>query len=229
MSESVLQVDHVSKKFCRQLGRSMLYAAADVARDAVGFVGHPERLRPDEFWSLHDVSFDVRHGESVALIGAGKTTLLRLLAGIFRPDRGRIRRSGRVVTLLGLGRAEIDRRFDAIARFSGLDSSVLDAPVKTYSSGMSTRLAFAVATHVDAELLLMDEVLALADAEFVNKCHHHLRTLRQRGTALMIASHNAAAQRESCDRAILLEKGCVSRSGEVQKVFEFYQSRSVGP
>ena len=233
MSDTVLNVDGVSKKYCRSLKRGMLYSMGDVCRDALGVRGASEKLRDGEFWAVSDVSFSLDRGECMGLIGAngaGKSTLLKMLNGIIRPDTGSIRMAGRVGalievgagfhplltgreniyingTILGMTTKEIDRKFDAIVDFSGLDSGVLDAPVKTYSSGMYVRLGFSIAAHCEPDILLIDEVLAVGDVTFQSACLRKLHELRKQGKTFILVSHNLVAIQEHCSRAVVFEKG----------------------
>ena len=233
MSDTVLSVDSVSKKYCRSLKRGMLYSMGDVCRDAIGIRGASEKLRDGEFWAVSDVSFALDRGECMGLIGAngaGKSTLLKMLNGIIRPDTGAIRMAGRVGalievgagfhplltgreniyingTILGMSRREIDRKFDAIVDFSGLDAGVLDAPVKTYSSGMYVRLGFSIAAHCEPDILLIDEVLAVGDVMFQSACLRKLHELRKQGKTFILVSHNLVAIQEHCTRAVVFEKG----------------------
>ncbi|HLJ56322.1 MAG TPA: ABC transporter ATP-binding protein [Chthonomonadaceae bacterium] len=233
MPDPVVTVNAVSKKYCRSLKRGMLYSMADVCRDAIGVRSASEKLRDGEFWAVSDVSFALQSGECIGLIGAngaGKSTLLKMLNGIIRPDTGSIRMAGRVGALievgagfhplltgrenvyvngaiLGMGRREIDRKFDAIVEFSGLDSGMLDAPVKTYSSGMYVRLGFSVAAHCEPDILLIDEVLAVGDVTFQSACLRKLHELRKEGKTFILVSHNLVAIQEHCTRAIVFEKG----------------------
>src|SRR5438270_5108779 len=196
MPEVIIEANNVSKKFCRSLTHGMKYTAADVMRDTLGLRGANDRLRKSEFWAVKDLSFKLERGECLGLIGAngaGKSTLLKMLNGIIRPDSGAIRMKGRVGalievgagfhplltgreniyingTILGMSRREIDRKFDAIVDFSGLDAGVLDAPVKSYSSGMYVRLGFSIAAHCEPDILLIDEVLAVGDVTFQSAC-----------------------------------------------------------
>jgi lipopolysaccharide transport system ATP-binding protein len=189
------------------------------------------RVFHTEFTALHDVSFDVRRGETVGIIGvngSGKSTLLQIVCGTLAPTAGAVRTSGRVAALLELGtgfdpaftgrenvhlnaamlgltRAEVDARFDRIAAFADI-GSFIDRPVMTYSSGMVVRLAFAVIANVDADVLVIDEALAVGDVFFVQKCMRFLRAFMARGTVLFV-SHDAGAVAALCDRAIWLHDG----------------------
>src|SRR5512134_820938 len=197
-----------------------------LAQVALDRLRHPLRKNiVEEFWALEDVDFEVRQGEAVGVIGrngAGKSTLLKLLTRITAPTTGRIELHGRVGsllevgtgfhpeltgreniylngTLLGMRRREIRRRFDEIVDFAGVDR-FLDTPVKRYSSGMYVRLAFAVAAHLDTEILIVDEVLAVGDAEFQARCLGKMREVTQeRGRTVLFVSHNLQAVRALCD------------------------------
>ncbi|MEW6421922.1 MAG: ABC transporter ATP-binding protein, partial [Deinococcota bacterium] len=185
-------------------------------------------LEPDEvFWGLRDVSFEVEPGQMVGLIGhngAGKSTLLRLIGGVGRPDSGSIRTRGRIGALLDLGagfhpdlsgrenvfilgviagltRREVARRFDAIVAFAELEAFI-DQPLRTYSSGMEMRLAFAVAAHTDPNILLIDEVLAVGDLAFQRKCTERIRQFREDGCTIVIVTHDMTQARELCDRVL---------------------------
>ena len=202
----------------------------------------------DSFWALRDVSFAVQPGEVVGVIGrngAGKSTLLKILSRITEPTRGRARIHGRVGSLLevgtgfhpeltgreniylngailGMKRVEIRRRFDEIVAFSEI-SKFLDTPVKRYSSGMYVRLAFAVAAHLEPEILIVDEVLAVGDAEFQAKCLKKMRDVTSDGgRTVLFVSHNMTAIRNLCGRAILLEGGQVSVIGDATEATERY-------
>ncbi|MGR9108600.1 MAG: ABC transporter ATP-binding protein [Gammaproteobacteria bacterium] len=200
-----------------------------------------------EFQALHDVSLRVGPGESVAIIGrngAGKSTLLKLIAGVLQPTSGRIRVSGRIAALLQLGtgfnpeftgreniyfngailgftRADIKRRFDEIAAFADI-GDFIEQPVKSYSSGMTMRLAFAVSVCLEPEILIVDEALAVGDALFQFKCKVRLQEVIQRGTTLLFVSHDMSAVRAFCTRAIYLEHGRKKIEGEPETVTESY-------
>jgi lipopolysaccharide transport system ATP-binding protein len=204
--------------------------------------------RAEDFWALKDLTFRIEPGEVVGIIGrngAGKSTLLKILARITNPTTGEARIRGRVRSLLevgtgfhpeltgreniylngvilGMTRKEVKRRFDEIVGFSGVEM-FLDTPVKRYSSGMYVRLAFAVAAHMEPDILLVDEVLAVGDLAFQQKCLNHIRTLTRSGMTTLLVSHNMAAIQSCCQRAILLEAGNVAADGEPVHVIEQYR------
>lgn len=200
-------------------------------------------------WSLRDINFAVEQGEVFGIVGkngAGKSTLLKLLSKITKPTKGCIKIGGRVASLLevgtgfhpdlsgrenvflngailGMRKHEIKNRFDEIVHFSGIERYI-DTPVKRYSSGMFVRLAFAVAAHLEPEILIIDEVLAVGDAEFQQKCLGKMKDVSMKeGRTVLFVSHNVAAIKRLCNRVILLEKGAVKKIGAVDKVLEVYQ------
>jgi lipopolysaccharide transport system ATP-binding protein len=201
----------------------------------------------EEFWALRDVSFEVTQGEVVGIIGrngAGKSTLLKLLSRITEPTTGRIELYGRVASLLevgtgfhpeltgreniflngailGMTRAEIIRKFDEIVAFAEVER-FLDTPVKRYSSGMYVRLAFAVAAHLEPEILVVDEVLAVGDAEFQNKCLGKMENVSLGGRTVLFVSHNMSAIRRLCKRAIIMREGRIDFSGPTPEAIDAY-------
>jgi lipopolysaccharide transport system ATP-binding protein len=207
----------------------------------------PAAARRPRMWALRDVSFDVARGEVVGLIGAngaGKSTMLKILSRITAPTEGLVTLRGRVGSLLevgtgfhpeltgrenvylngsilGMRRAEIGRKFDEIVEFSGVEK-FLDTPVKRYSSGMQVRLAFAVAAHLQPEILLIDEVLAVGDAEFQKKCLGKMKDVTKQGRTVVFVSHNVAAVRSLCPRSIVLEDGRVVFDGPTDDALHQY-------
>ena len=203
--------------------------------------GHNEESE-DILWALKGVSFDIRHGEVVGIIGrngAGKSTLLKILSRIVEPTEGRVEIRGRVSsllevgtgfhpelsgrenvymngTILGMKKGEIDRKFDEIVEFSGVER-FLDTPVKRYSSGMKVRLAFAVAAHLEPEILIIDEVLAVGDAEFQKKCLGKMQDVAGGGRTVLFVSHNMGAIQNLCPRAVLLKHGLKADDDESQE------------
>lgn len=199
------------------------------------------------FWAVNDISFEVQHGEVLGIIGhngAGKSTLLKILSRITQPTRGTADIYGRVSSLLevgtgfhseltgreniflnaamlGMRRQEVRRKFDEILAFSGVEQFI-DTPVKRYSSGMYVRLAFAVAAHLEPEILIVDEVLAVGDASFQQKCLGKMEEVSRSGRTVLIVSHNMTIIEGLCERAILLEKGRIARMGKTHTVVEGY-------
>lgn len=244
----VISVNNVSKKFCRNLRRSMLYGINDLSQNMFGMKPETTQLRKDEFWALDNVSFDLRRGETLGLVGAngsGKTTLLRLLTGIFPPDNGKIEITGRIGaliavgagfhphmtgreniylngTILGMKRAEIVRKFDRIVEFSEI-GDFLDAPVSTYSSGMYVRLGFAIAIHAPIDILIVDEILAVGDAHFQRKCLNRIRDIRNQGAAIILVSHNMQNIEGMCSKAILFHHGKQLKTGSPKDVVPAYE------
>ncbi len=206
----------------------------------------------EEFWALRDVSFDIDPGDVIGIIGsngAGKSTLLKILSRITEPTRGRICLNGRVASLLevgtgfhpelsgreniflngavlGMNRREILKKFDEIVAFAEVEK-FLDTPVKRYSSGMYVRLAFAVAAHLEPEILVVDEVLAVGDINFQKKCLGKMSDVSKGGRTVLFVSHNMAAVRSLCPRGVVLEKGHVAFEGPVIEAIEHYSNHSV--
>jgi ABC-type polysaccharide/polyol phosphate transport system ATPase subunit len=205
-----------------------------------------------DFWALRDVSFEVQRGEALGIIGpngAGKSTLLKLLAAITCPTVGEIVVSGRLSALievgsgfhpelsgrenvflsgaiLGMRRSEIARKFDRIVDFAGV-GAFIDTPVKWYSSGMYVRLGFAVAAHLDPDILVIDEVLAVGDAAFQEQCLERIRELRRAGTTAVFISHDLTAMEQLCDRALLMQGGQIVRSGPTSEIIGDYRQRAI--
>jgi ABC-type polysaccharide/polyol phosphate transport system ATPase subunit len=203
-----------------------------------------------EFWALKDVSLTISRGESVGIIGpngAGKSTLLRIVSHLAPLTRGKLMVRGRIspllelgagfhpqisgrenailnAVLLGLSRKEAKEKLDEIADFSEL-GEFIDQPMRTYSSGMYVRLGFAVAVHVRPEILIVDEVLAVGDAEFQRKCFEHIEKLRQDKVTIVLVTHDLESVKRFCDRAVLLNHGAVAAAGKPQEVVDEYMSR----
>jgi lipopolysaccharide transport system ATP-binding protein len=217
-----------------------------------GAAGSPED-NPDVLWALRDVSFDVERGEAIGVIGrngAGKSTLLKVLSRITHPTSGRVEIDGRISsllevgtgfhpeltgrdniylngTVLGMKKGEVDRKFDEIVEFSGVER-FLNTPVKRYSSGMTVRLAFAVAAHLDPEILIIDEVLAVGDAAFQEKCIGKMQDAAHSGRTVLFVSHNMAAVSNLCSKAIYMQDGQIVKTGDCDDVVEYYLSSVAG-
>jgi ABC-2 type transport system ATP-binding protein len=227
---AVVQVENVSKRFVIHKDKSL--------KERVVNFGRSQRHK-DDFWALRDISLEIVAGSTVGLVGhngSGKSTLLKLVGGIMQPTSGSIRRRGRLAALielgagfhpdltgrenvylncaiLGISRAQTARQFDAIVDFSGIEQFI-DTQVKFYSSGMYIRLAFAVAVHVDPDLLLVDEVLSVGDEPFQRKCMDRIRSFQNDGRTIVIVSHALEQVAELCDRAVVLEHGRILADDE---------------
>jgi lipopolysaccharide transport system ATP-binding protein len=276
--EVLVRVEGVSKIFCRDLKKSLLYGLQDSARDLLSWGKKPEirgrkseigsqksdpsdssltsdlrsqtsesrALRAGEFLAVDNVSFELRRGECLGLIGrngAGKTTLLKMLNGLIKPDSGRIEMRGRVGALIALGagfnpilsgreniyvngsilgltKTEIDAKIDDIIDFTEI-GEFIDAPVQTYSSGMQVRLGFAVATAMEPDVLILDEVLAVGDANFRSKCYQRIGSVLSR-SAVMFVSHDAYSVRRICNEVMWLSKGACRFKGNAETGMKLY-------
>ncbi len=246
--EVVLSVNGVSKKFCRDLKRSLFYGVQDIASEVLGLREKSDKLRDREFWALDNVSFQLHRGQSLGLVGkngSGKSTLLRIIAGLIKPDTGLVEVNGRVaplialgagfnpiltgreniyanMSILGLSKKEIDERFDEVLDFAEIGDAI-DAPVRSYSSGMAARLGFASAIHTEPDILLIDEVLAVGDVKFKTKCYRKLHELRQQGTSFVMVSHSSHAIATVCESAVYLQKGKLILFDETITVINKYE------
>lgn len=253
-SDTVIRVDGVSKRYVIRhrsvknvtLRDTLSHGVRALARRLAGKTG-PRAETREEFWALHDVSFEIEQGEVVGLIGrngAGKSTLLKVLSKITAPTTGRIEIAGRVASLLevgtgfhpeltgreniflngailGMSRAEIKRKFDEIVAFAEIEK-FLDTPVRRYSSGMYMRLAFAIAAHLEPEILIVDEVLAVGDAEFQKKCLGKMGQVAKQGRTVLVVSHQLATITNLCSRAMLLRDGRLVAVGLPQEIMKEY-------
>lgn len=243
----VISVDNVSKKFCRDLKKAYLYGLKDVTAEIFGKSRRSAELRPDEFWALKDVTFEITKGQSVGITGvngSGKSTLLRMIAGLLKPDVGMIKVKGRVIPLsvlgagfkpnltgkenvyvnmsiFGLSQREIGRKLPEVFDFAELWHAI-DAPVRTYSSGMRARLGFACGVFTDPDILMVDEVLAVGDVPFRKKCYRKLAELKENGVSLVMVAHESASILSTCERAIYLSQGKVIMVGDAKKVVKIY-------
>ena len=254
MHDDVLvKVENVSKKFCRSLKRSLMYGIRDLGGEFLGRDHHDE-LRKDEFWALKDVSFELKRGECLGIVGpngAGKTTLLRLLNGLIKPDKGRITMRGRVQALIALGagfnpiltareniyvnasvlaiaKREIDKRLDEIIDFAEI-GDFIDAPVQSYSSGMKVRLGFSVAMAMQPDILLIDEVLAVGDLRFRNKCLDSILRIKNSGSSFLFVSHNVNMVKNLSDKVVYLKNGKVEYLGNPTDTLLHYMGAMLSP
>lgn len=252
MGDIAIRLEELGKSYTiggpRAETGSFREAIAGMAKSAVRRLKQPHVVGAAEtFWALRDVSFEVRTGEVVGIIGrngAGKSTLLRLLSRITVPSEGRVEISGRTGSLLevgtgfhpeltgrenvylngailGMKKAEIDQKLDEIIEFAGVERFI-DTPTKRYSSGMYVRLAFSVAAHLEPDIFIVDEVLAVGDTVFQKKCLGRMDEVARKGRTVLYVSHNIASIRSLCQRAILLEDGHVIEDGDVNKVVDTY-------
>jgi lipopolysaccharide transport system ATP-binding protein len=242
MGNIAVKVDDVWKQYRK--GR----AKAGTLRESMSGL-FKKQSEEDIFWALKEISFEVKHGEAVGIIGrngAGKSTLLKILSSITYPTKGRVDLYGRVAsllevgtgfhpeltgrenvflngTILGMTRSEVKTKFEEIVAFSGVEGFI-DTPIKHYSSGMKVRLAFSVAAHLDPEILIIDEVLAVGDAEFQRKCLGKMGEVAGEGRTVLFVSHNMAAMQRLCSAGILLESSTIECYGEIGNVIETYRT-----
>lgn len=239
MQENVIEFKKVWKKFKR--GRKLLLKEAllDVFKPA----------STESFWVLKDVSFSLAKGEALGIIGSngsGKSTILKLIAGVMTPTQGKIITTAKIAplielgagfhpqlsgrenvylnaTILGLSRKEIDEKFDSIVKFAELEDFI-DTPVKHYSSGMYMRLGFSIAIHIDPEILLVDEILAVGDEKFQRKSFMKMKSFKNRETSIVFVSHNLNAVQAFCDRVIYLKDGTIKYNGDPKEAVKMYLS-----
>lgn len=238
--EVLIRAENVGKKFCRSLKKSLIYGVQDVGYDLMGVNRSESGLRKGEFWANQGISFELRRGECLGLIGkngAGKTTLLKMLNGLIKPDQGSITMHGKVGALialgagfnpiltgreniyingsvLGLSKREIDIRMEEIIDFAEIPDFI-DTPVQNYSSGMQVRLGFAVATSLNPDVLLIDEVLAVGDVSFRNKCYKRIADLRE-NAAIILVTHQMGNITRTCDSTLVLKNGSTEFLGDVE-------------
>lgn len=253
MTRDLIEVESLAKKFCRDFRRSLYYGLGDLLSGAVGANATRDALRKGEFWAIRDVNFSLKRGECLGLIGrngAGKTTLLRTLNGLIRPDIGTVRMRGSVGALIALGagikdvltgreniycmgalrgmsRSEVAHKMDEIIEFAEL-SEAIDAPIQSYSSGMRVRLNFAVATALEPDILFLDEVLAVGDAAFREKCYHRIATIRRKA-AVIFVSHNMEQVARISDRAIVMDRGSPQFIGDTGEAISIYERLNDAP
>jgi lipopolysaccharide transport system ATP-binding protein len=250
--QTLVTVENFSKKFCRNLKRSLWYGIKDIGSELTGRKREKVKLRKQEFWALQDVNFEIKKGELVGLIGpngAGKTTLLKALSGLIKPDKGRITIHGKIQALialnagfnpiltgrenvyingavLGFTKKEMDELMEEILNFSEI-GEFIDMPVQSYSSGMQVRLGFAVAVNLKPDILIVDEVLAVGDAGFRRKARKKMMDLLHSGISVLFVSHNMALVSSLTSRCIYLDKGKVIAAGPSEDVTSVYLSDAV--
>ncbi len=230
----------------------MLYGAKDIAKNAMGLSSNPGKLREGEIWAVDDVSFELKRGETLGIIGSngsGKSTILKMLNGIYMPDKGKIEIKGKVGALievgagfhtmlngreniyvngaiLGMSKKEIDRKFDEIVEFADI-GDFIDAPVKHYSSGMVVRLGFAIASHCEPEILLVDEVLSVGDLSFAMKARKKIAEYMSKGGTTIFVSHNLQAVKNICSKVTWLSYGTIKDYGNTLEITSAYEDNVV--
>ena len=239
--KTMIKVDHVSMIFnmaSEQLNSIKEYVIKMLKR----------QLFYEEFWALKDVSFEIRKGDSVGLIGmngSGKSTMLKIIAGVLKPTKGTVETTGTIAPMIELGagfdhdltareniflngaligysQEMLEERFDDIISFAGLERFV-DVPIKNFSSGMLARLGFSIATIVDADILIIDEILSVGDYQFQNKCKKRIREMMDRNTTVLFVSHSIEQVKEICNKAIWIDRGHVRMIGEAEEVCDAYE------
>ncbi|MFZ4401906.1 MAG: polysaccharide ABC transporter ATP-binding protein [Bacteroidales bacterium] len=248
MSDTLIKVENVSKKFCLDLKTSLWYGLKDIGNEMIGKKNQfHDVLREKEFWAVKDISFEVKRGECLGIIGkngAGKSTLLKMLNGLIKPDEGRIEMHGRVGALIELGagfnpiltgrenifnnaavlgftKEETQQKLEAIIDFSEI-RDFIDTPVQNYSSGMRVRLGFAIAAQLEPDVLLIDEVLAVGDMGFVYKCYNKIDEILPK-TAIIFISHSMPQIARMCSNILVMNKGIEHYNGDdVTKGISFY-------
>ena len=251
MSDTAIRVTNLSKRYRIGLHKARYRTLRESITEKFSRIARREQVEKEYFWALKDIDFEVKKGESLGIIGrngAGKSTLLKILSRITKPTKGRAVLDGRVGSLLevgtgfhpeltgrenvylngailGMRRTEIERKFDEIVAFSGIEK-FLETPVKRYSSGMYVRLAFAVAAHLEPEILMVDEVLAVGDAEFQKKCLGKMGEVTSQGRTVLFVSHNLLAVENLCRKALLLDNGKMIEIGDANTVIETYLSNT---
>lgn len=240
----VLKVDHVGMKF------NLSKEKVDNLKEYV-IRWLKRELTYNEFWALKDVSFSLEKGDRLGILGlngAGKSTLLKVVAGVLKPTEGTVMTKGKIVPLLELGagfdkeytgaeniylygavlgysRKFVEEKFDEIVKFSGL-GEFIDVPLKNYSSGMKSRLGFSIATVVEPEILILDEVLSVGDVKFRKKSEKKIMDMFDSGVTVLFVSHSLSQVKRLCNKAILLEKGRIIASGDIEEVSKIYEEKT---
>ncbi|MCR5793439.1 MAG: ABC transporter ATP-binding protein [Lachnospiraceae bacterium] len=244
MAKNMVEVNHVSMRF--NLSKEKVDSLKDyVIKSITG------KISFNEFWALKDVDFKVEQGDRVGILGmngAGKSTLLKVISGVFKPTEGSIATHGRIAPLLELGagfdpqytgaeniylygavlgysKEFIDSKYDEIVEFSEL-KEFIDVPIKNYSSGMKIRLGFSIATIVEPDILILDEVLSVGDAKFRKKSQAKIMSMFDKGVTVLFVSHSLEQVKELCNKAIILEKGKLIAAGDIDEVSEIYLEKT---
>ncbi|MBR1863323.1 MAG: ABC transporter ATP-binding protein [Ruminococcus sp.] len=244
MSKYAIEVNNVGMKF--NLSQEKVDSLKEYVIKLV-----TGKLRYNEFWALKNIDFKVEKGDRVGILGlngAGKSTLLKVIAGVFKPTEGEVKRSGRLVPLLELGagfdpqytgaeniylysavlgypKSFVDEKFDDIVRFAELEKFI-DVPIKNYSSGMKSRLGFSIATQVEPDILILDEVLSVGDAKFRKKSEKKIMSMFKTNVTVLFVSHSLDQVKRLCNKAILLEHGELTAAGDIDEVAAIYEERT---
>lgn len=248
MAKELLRVEHVGMRF------NLSKERVDDFREYVIRMLTGKKLKKDEFWALKDINFELHEGERIGILGlngAGKSTLLKVIAGVFKPTEGKVVRNGKIVPLLELGagfdknytgreniylygsvlgysRKYMDEKYNQIVKFSGL-GEFIDVPIKNYSSGMRSKLGFAIATIAEPEILILDEVLSVGDRKFRRKSERRILKMMENGTAVLFVSHSLAQVQRICNKAMILDHGQMIAFGDVDEIAELYTQMTEEP
>ncbi|NLI56682.1 ABC transporter ATP-binding protein [bacterium] len=238
--DTVIKLENVSLKFRLQKEKS-----SSLKEFAIKLLS--KKVSYINFYAIKNINLEIKKGESIGIIGrngAGKTTLLRIIAGVYKPTEGKVFVKGKIMPiielgagfdmeltgaenifinglLLGMTRKEIEEKYEEIVEFSGL-KDFINSPLRTYSSGMILRLGFSVATSLEPDIILLDEVFAVGDAEFREKCIKRMNEMKEKSATLLFVSHDMNAIKENCKKVIMLEKGEIKNVGDVNKIIENY-------
>ena len=244
--KTVLRVEHVGMRF--NLSKEKVDSLKDYVLKSI-----TRQMKFDEFWALKDINFTLKKGDRIGILGtngAGKSTLLKVIAGVFKPTEGKVIRNGQIVPLLELGagfdkeytgreniylygavlgysKEFIDSKFEEIVKFSGL-RKFLDVPLKNYSSGMKSRLGFSIATIVEPEILLLDEVLSVGAAKFRKTSEKKILSMMDKGVTVLFVSHSLAQVQRICNKAMILENGTIRNIGDVDEIAAEYENMMNG-
>ena len=244
MAEDIIKVENVGMKF--NLSKEKIDSLKDyVIKSLKGEVSY------NEFWALRDINFTLKKGDRLGILGlngAGKSTLLKVIVGVFKPTEGKVTKHGKIAPLLelgagfdpqytgreniflygavlGLDKKFLEEKYDEIVKFAELEEFI-DVPLKNYSSGMRARLGFAIATIVEPEILILDEVLSVGDAKFRKKSEKKVMSMFDKGVTVLFVSHSIEQVKRLCNKAILLEKGRIIASGDIDEVAEIYEEKT---
>ncbi len=244
MSKDIIKVENVGMKF--NLSKEKVDSLKEyIIKSLKGQISY------NEFWALKDINFSLQKGDRLGILGlngAGKSTLLKVIVGVFKPTEGKVTKNGKIAPLLELGagfdpqytgreniflygavlgfsKKFLEEKYDEIVAFSELEEFI-DVPLKNYSSGMKARLGFAIATIVEPEILILDEVLSVGDAKFRKKSEQKVMDMFDKGVTVLFVSHSIAQVKKLCNKAILLEKGRIIAAGDIDEVAEIYESKT---